>query len=193
MSNEDLQRLGGVDQGVEGAGTDEALVESGAGEAVGQAQAPQILTRPAPGDTLVITDPAGQAFVLEFDPAAAQVLLDGQDLVLGFDDNGDGVPDSRIVFENLASDAVAEGTSFQVAGIDIAAGILVNQALALADTADSTLETAAGAPAIGGGATQYIDNLGSIIDLLVAQGVIPPTALEFGLIALEDDPTILDE
>ena len=193
MSNEDLQRLGGVDQGVEGAGTDDAVVESGAAEAVGQAQAPQILTRPAPGDTLVITDPAGQAFVLDFDPAAAQVLLDGDDLVLGFDDNGDGVPDSRIVFENLASDAAAEGTSFQVAGIDIAAGVLVNQALALADTADSTLETAAGAPAIGGGATEYVDNLGSIIDLLVAQGVIPPTALEFGLIGLDDDPTILDE
>ncbi|WP_299397185.1 hypothetical protein, partial [Pelagibius sp.] len=193
MSNEDLQRLGGIDQGAEDAGTDEALVESGAAEAVGQAQAPQVLTRPAPGDILVITDPAGQAFVLEFDPAAAQVFLDGDDLVLGFDDNGDGVPDSRIVFENLASDAAAEGTSFQVAGIDIAAGILVNQALALADTADSTLETAAGAPAIGGGATQYVDNLGSVIDLLVAQGVIPPTALEFGLIALDDDPTILDE
>src|SRR3546814_4188488 len=34
---------------------------------------------------------------------------------------------------------------------------------------------------------------GSILELLVAQGVIPPTALQFGLIELEDEITILDE
>src|SRR3546814_15549653 len=36
------------------------------------------------------------------------------------------------------------------------------------------------------------DNLGDAIDLLVAQGVIPPVQLEFGLIELEDEILIVE-
>src|SRR3546814_11989045 len=66
--------------------------------------------------------------------------------------------------------------------------LLVSQALALAGQEESPLYVAAGNDALGGGGSAYDDNLGSILDLLIAQGVIPPTALQFGLIDLEDDP-----
>src|SRR3546814_6046173 len=66
--------------------------------------------------------------------------------------------------------------------------LLVSQALALAGQEESPLDVAAGNDALGGGGRAYDDNLGSILDLLIAQGVIPPTALQFGLIDLEDDP-----
>src|SRR3546814_5682834 len=56
----------------------------------------------------------------------------------------------------------------------------------------ASLETAAGDTGPqGGGVTEYSDNLGDAIDLLVAQGVIPPVQLEFGLIALEDEILIV--
>src|SRR3546814_19690878 len=44
----------------------------------------------------------------------------------------------------------------------------------------------------GGGVTEYSDNLGDAIDLLVAQGVIPPVQLEFGLIELEAEILIVE-
>src|SRR3546814_15234353 len=44
----------------------------------------------------------------------------------------------------------------------------------------------------GGGVTEYSDNLGDAIDLLVAQGVIPPVQLAFGLIELEDEILIVE-
>src|SRR3546814_8374472 len=90
-------------------------------------------------------------------------------------------------FQNLAA-AGAEEVSFQIGGATVLADLLVSQALALACQEESPLDVAAGNDALGGGGSAYDDNLGSILDLLIAQGVIPPTALQFGLIDLEDDP-----
>ena len=172
---------------------DDAELGGGGSETViGQAQGAQALSRPAEGQTVAVDYGPGQTFILNFDPGAALVLIDGNDLILGFDDNGDGTPDSRLVFENLASAEGADaGLVFQVGDAQIGSAILVNQALALGEDSDNTLETAADADAQGTGATEYVDTLGDAIDLLAAQGVIDPTALEFGLIDPDIDP--LDE
>ncbi|NIA72502.1 type I secretion C-terminal target domain-containing protein [Pelagibius litoralis] len=191
---DDLQRGGDQIQSNDDIYADDQIVGGEARQVIGQAVEPQVLSRPAAGQSVVVEYGPGQPFVLNFDPSAAQVLIDGDDLVVGFDDDGDGSIDSRLVFENLASDqGAAGGPVFQVAGTEIGSDILVSQALALADPGQNTIETAAGAGPQGGGATQYNDNLGEIIDLLAAQGVIPPTALQFGLIELEDDPFAFDE
>ncbi|WP_085899238.1 type I secretion C-terminal target domain-containing protein [Kiloniella majae] len=53
------------------------------------------------------------------------------------------------------------------------------------------IETAAGdaVALVGGGGSQYSDDLGTAIDLLNRQGVIDPTELEFGLIGNQPDTT----
>ncbi|WP_053006136.1 type I secretion C-terminal target domain-containing protein [Kiloniella spongiae] len=53
------------------------------------------------------------------------------------------------------------------------------------------IETAAGdaVALVGGGGSQYSDDLGNAIDLLNRQGVIDPTELEFGLIANQPNTT----
>ncbi|WP_052741651.1 calcium-binding protein [Kiloniella litopenaei] len=53
------------------------------------------------------------------------------------------------------------------------------------------IETAAGdaVALVGGGGSQYSDDLGNAIDLLERQGVIDPTELAFGLIANQPDTT----
>src|SRR3546814_15801150 len=52
-------------------------------------------------------------------------------------------------------------------------------------------DVAAGPGGLSGGASTYSDDLGSILELLVGQGVIPPTVLEFGLLELADRIDIL--
>src|SRR3546814_15169243 len=81
-----------------------------------------------------------------------------------------------------------------VAGEPIGVDLLIGNAQAFAQIDQggpgASLETAAGDTGPqGGGVTEYSDNLGDAIDLLVAQGVIPPVQLEFGLSALEDEST----
>src|SRR3546814_3575540 len=39
---------------------------------------------------------AGQTYVLSFPPGQAQVQVQGENFILGFDDNGDGTPDSQV-------------------------------------------------------------------------------------------------
>jgi len=163
--------------------------------AIGQAGETIVVNRPAPGQTVEIQAAAGQTYVLTFAPGDAQVEIQGANLVLGFDDNGDGTVDSRVVFLDLA--AVAESgnpPTFQVAGTEVGSEVLLSQALALAGQDDAPPEEVAGGPgSLGGGATVYSDDLGSILDLLAAQGVIPPTELQFGLIDLEDEIVLLEE
>src|SRR3546814_16192995 len=73
------------------------------------------------------------------------------------------------------SAAGAEAVSFPIGGATVPAYLLVSQALALAGQEESPLDVTAGNDALGGGGSAYDDNLGSILDLLIAQGVIPPT------------------
>src|SRR3546814_20545071 len=84
-----------------------------------------------------------------------------------------------------------------VAGEPIGVDLLIGNAQAFAQIDQggpgASLETAAGDTGPqGGGVTEYSDNPGDAIDLLVAQGVIPPVQLEFGLIELEDEIRLLE-
>src|SRR3546814_576441 len=165
----------------------------GAAAMVGQAGETVVVTRPAPGQTVEIQAAAGQTYVLSFPPGQAQVQVQGENFILGFDDNGDGTPDSQVVFLDLVTVADSgEAPTFQVAGVDIGSEVLLGQALALAGQEDVPLtDVAAGPGGLSGGASTYSDDLGSILELLVGQGVIPPTVLEFGLLELEDRIDIL--
>src|SRR3546814_12092910 len=103
----------------------------GAAAMVGQAGETVVVTRPAPGQTVEIQAAAGQTYVLSFPPGQAQVQVEGEDFILGFDDNGDGTVDSRVVFLDLASVVDAgEAPTFQIAGVDIGSEVLLGQALA---------------------------------------------------------------
>ena len=160
---------------------------------VGQAGETIVVNRPAAGQTLEIQAAPGQTYVLSFPPDQAEVRVEGEDFILGFDDDGDGTPDSQIVFLDLAPVAEsAEAPVFQVAGVEIGAPLLLSQALALAGQDEAPLDdVAAGPGALGGGASVYDDNLGSLLDLLAAQGVIPPVELNFGLVDLEGEEPLL--
>lgn len=159
---------------------------------VGQAGEAVVVSRPAPGQTVEIQAAAGQTYVLDFPPGEAQVQVQGNNFILAFDDDGDGTPDSQIVFNGLVNLVDAgEAPTFQVAGVPIDSSVLLNQALAFAGEQPDLIDVAAGPVASGGGST-YDDNLGDAIDLLVAQGVIPPVELQFGLIGVEPDPIILE-
>ncbi|WP_422369115.1 beta strand repeat-containing protein [Pelagibius sp.] len=157
---------------------DNTAVEGATGISLleGQAEAPLTVKQPAAGETLEVPGEAGAVYLLDFDPADARITVEGQNLVLTFDSDGDGSADSRIVFLELAG--MADGSDapvFQIAGVDYDIAGLVETALAFAQErgedagetgqspAGPTLETAGGAsqPALGGGATQYQDNTGS--------------------------------
>ncbi|MCZ4282602.1 DUF5801 domain-containing protein [Kiloniella laminariae] len=159
---------------------------------IGQA----ILTIPAPasGQEIEQTLESGQTVVLDFNAAQATPSVEGANFVLSYDSDGDGAPDSRIVFLNLVNQAQAgDPPVLVVNGVEIASDQLIGQALALAG-GDNTLETAAGGTAAGagpagGGGSRYSDDTGSVIDLLIAQGVIDPTELNFGLFEGIDENT----
>jgi len=161
----------------------------------GQAGEVIVVDRPAPGQTVEIQAAAGQTYVLDFPASAAEVQLEGRDFVLAFDDDGDGTADSRVVFRDLLDVAESgDGPTFEIGGVDIDAELLAGHAVALAQEDEAPLdEVAAGPGATGGGASVYSENLGEVVDLLSAQGVIPPTALQFGLTDLEDQVTLLAE
>src|SRR3546814_12340022 len=94
----------------------------GAAALAGQAGEAIVVERPAPGQTTEIQAAAGQTFVLNFPPAQAQVQIDGSDLVLPFDDDGDGAADSRIVFRGLPALAEdGDAPTFPPAGLGLGA------------------------------------------------------------------------
>ncbi|MCH9000626.1 MAG: hypothetical protein IID48_20505, partial [Proteobacteria bacterium] len=71
----------------------------GSGQLIGQATV--LIARPGAGLTVEISAELGRAYVLDFDPAAAQVSVEGKNLVMTFADGG------RIVIEGLG-DLTAE-------------------------------------------------------------------------------------
>ncbi|MGH6948401.1 MAG: hypothetical protein ACREDZ_13800, partial [Kiloniellales bacterium] len=154
-------------------------------------QATTSVTPPPAGQTVVFQPQAGDRFALNANPADVRILIEGNDVILAFDTNGDGTPDSSAVFENLVNVAQGDNPPVVVVGNQpIAANVLIGGVLALAGE-EATVETAADAGAEGTGGTQYNDDLGDVINLLVAQGIIPPTELQFGLIE-RIDPTAID-
>ncbi|HIC79476.1 MAG TPA: hypothetical protein EYP07_00735, partial [Kiloniellaceae bacterium] len=152
----------------------ESLDGQGSVIVLGQAGAAQVLTEPGAGQVIAIPARPGDSYVVEFDPTTARVSTQGRDLILDFGQDGGG----RIVFSDFA-DAIGQGggPSFQIGGQTLAGQLIYGQALALNDP-DLELVVAAGPGAQGSGASAYDDNLGSIIDLLLGQGVIGSTASE---------------
>ncbi|MEO3429576.1 hypothetical protein AAFN88_11995 [Pelagibius sp. CAU 1746] len=171
-------------------------VEGSAGSDSLTGQAPRVISPPPAGQTDVVRLEPGERFELAANPATVQLVVDGNNLVMGFDLDGDGQPDSFVVFEDLVL-AAGSGNppGLVVAGEVIGMDLLLSNAVALAQAEESgaaPLETAVGDTATGGGNNVYSDNLGEAIDLLVAQGVIPPVELQFGLIELEDEIVLLE-
>src|SRR3546814_17563562 len=80
----------------------------GAAAMVGQAGETVVVTRPAPGQTVEIHAAAGQTYVLSSPPGQAQLQVQGETFILGFDDNGHGTPASQVVF--LVQSPVADPT-----------------------------------------------------------------------------------
>lgn len=156
-----------------------AILEQAAGASVviGQASGSEVLNRPSAGQEIFI--PAGRSgsYVLGFDPGAAQVSTEGDNLVLSFGSDG-----GRLVFSDFAG-AVNSGTapSFQYGGQTVAGQSLYGQAQSLGDSS-LAIEAAAGPGpgTLGSGTSSYDDNLGSVINLLSGNGVIEATAGEIG-------------
>ncbi|WP_299399152.1 right-handed parallel beta-helix repeat-containing protein [Pelagibius sp.] len=159
----------------------------------GQAQAAVEVAAPKAGETITIVSEPGAVYALDVLAEDARFQVDGEDIVLIFDADGDGTADSRIVFLKLAGMAEeADAPLLQVAGVDYDVSALLEVAFALPEGAEpgSLPQTPAGPPAEtaggegspaakGGGATQYQDNLGETvvseaIDALA--GVGAPTA-----------------
>ncbi|MCH9013679.1 MAG: hypothetical protein IIA68_11595, partial [Proteobacteria bacterium] len=149
------------------------------------------LIEPEPGQIIIIQAGLGQRFIINFDPAAAQVSVEGDNLVMTFANGG------QIVIQGLGGLITEPGApTFSIAGVEIEAATLFSQAIALSTgeagpEAAATLEVAAGAePLPSGGVGLDESGPGEPLDLLNAQGVIPPVEMEFGLIDLE--PTDLE-
>jgi len=191
---EDLSRGSASESDAEGVATEAAQGDAlngaaGAETLIGQATV--VVQAPAAGAVEVVPVLPGQRYVVNFDPNAAQIQVAGDDLVLTFANGG------QIVFQGIgAIDPALAAPIFEIAGADVPAAVLYQQAVALAGPAAApegtpTLETAAGAAggpagAQGSGATQYDDDTGQVIPLLNKQGVIPGVEMQFGLITLEN-------
>ena len=81
-----------------GAETNTQLAQSTTGVQVAQVSPQNVaVDRPAPGETLNLDVQPGQRYVINFDPTAAQVQIQGGDFILLFEDGG------SIVFENLVA------------------------------------------------------------------------------------------
>jgi hypothetical protein len=138
--------------------------------------------RPQAGESLTVAVSPGLRVVLDFNPAAAKFGVEGDDFILTLEDG------ARIVFEGLISAAQGgDAPSIEVAGIDIDAGMLMEQVLALATEAEADpIETAAGedgeeGEVSDGGGSHYEDSFGDLIAGLIKQGIIDETDLGFGL------------
>lgn len=140
--------------------------------------------RPEAGETLTVAVTPGLQIVLDFNPADAKFAVEGDDFFLTLDDG------AQVVFEGLVSAAESgDAPAIHVSGINIDAGVLVEQIQALAAEADAEpIETAAGedgedgeGEAGDGGGSHYDDSFGDLIAGLIKQGIIGETDLGFGL------------
>src|SRR3546814_18866159 len=84
------------------------LIGGEAAPALGQAQPPLVLSRPAPGQTVLLDVSPDQVLVLNFEPASAQERIEGADPVLGLDDAGDGAADRRTVQRRAGEASVSK-------------------------------------------------------------------------------------
>ena len=123
---EDLNRGASEDtgaevEGAEGASSTGASSTSasftgteGGEQLIGQASV--LVARPEAGQTVQISAEPGRTYVLDFDPAQARALVDGDNLILVFEDG------AQIVFENLVNLVQLENApGLQYAGQDMIA------------------------------------------------------------------------
>ncbi|WP_343565586.1 hypothetical protein, partial [Kiloniella sp. b19] len=142
--------------------------QEGSASLIGQA-----VSVPSSEGAEIISVSPGQEISLDFPADAATPSVDGTNFVLSFDEDGDGVSERSIVFENLvgiaSESSAANMPTLIVGGVEVPADQLIEQVIALAS--EAALETAAGAAAgpQGGGGSSYNDDLGSVIGLLDAQ------------------------
>ncbi len=153
------------------------------------------VTQPPNGGETILPSLANRVYDLRFDPRLAQVRVvdadgDGDlDVVLLFNA---GTPEqSRIVFVDMVEAAQSGlAPALQVGEQQFGADVVVRQAQILAGEQPTLEATAtAGPEAEGTGVTEYDDNLGNLIDLLNAQGVIPGVEMAFPSI----EPTVAEE
>src|SRR3546814_18898444 len=91
----------------DGAGDQTAAASSGTEKVLGQAGEAVVVERPAPGQSIEIQATAGQTYVLNFSPEQAQVQVQDGHFILAFDDAGDGVGESRVVFLHMVTQVEA--------------------------------------------------------------------------------------
>ncbi|GAB4367138.1 MAG: hypothetical protein Kow00114_25600 [Kiloniellaceae bacterium] len=169
---------------------------AGAAEAAAAAPVPVpapvlVVAAPAPGTTVHLAAEAHATYRLDFAPEGVTVSAENGALVLAFPPQGaeslDGGEGARLVIGQVAELAeTGAAPVLEIAGRAVSSAELLGQALALSGETAEPLESAAEAVAAGGGAHGYSDDLGQVLELLSAQGVIDPTELSFRLIALED-------
>jgi hypothetical protein len=91
-------------------------------------RARNLIHKPPPGEIIIISAAPGQRHVINFNTSAAQVRVEGDNLILIFNDGG------RIVFENLAAFAPSENAPvFAIADSEVPGGALFGKALAFAE------------------------------------------------------------
>src|SRR3546814_387795 len=86
-------------EGMDGAPSATVQVATGSDSVLGQAA--RLITPPAAGQTDVVRLGPGERFELAANPAGVSLVVEGNNLVLGFDLNGDGTPDSFVALEDL--------------------------------------------------------------------------------------------
>ncbi len=163
---------------VPAAGTEEAAVAEdqtqapeGSGAAVlrRQAEEPITVNRPPLGETVVVESAPGVVYRLEFAPEDVTFLVEGDNIIMAFDEDGDGAADSHIVFLGLAGMAgEPDAPTLMIAGVDYdissltAAADTLEEAREMAEAEVAGLpETAGGEPGPAGprdsGSSQYED------------------------------------
>ncbi|MEM7170074.1 MAG: hypothetical protein AAF530_07875 [Pseudomonadota bacterium] len=184
MGAGDVQVAQAVEQGAE---SGEALESGNAAQAASSEAGlnPVPVFRPAPGESQTISAEAGQRYIINFDPAAAQVSLEDDQLVLNFNDGG------QIFFSDLGNLGDGPDSVFEMAGVDVPMAGLINQAAGPVDQGApeaQSLETAAGAEdvVLSQGGSTGPGGPTDVISLLQGQGVLDPTALSFRLIELPE-------
>ncbi|WP_193367595.1 NosD domain-containing protein [Pelagibius marinus] len=142
----------GTERGV--VAEDQARAPEGSGSAVlrGQAQEPITVDRPQLGETVVVESAPGAVYQLEFAPEDVTFLVEGDNIIMTFDVDGDGAADSHIVFLGLAGMAgEPDAPTLMIAGVDYDISSLMAAAESLEEAREMAEAEVAGLPETAGG------------------------------------------
>src|SRR3546814_18291332 len=79
----------------------DTVIEGSTGAVSVMGQVARLINPPPAGQTDVIRLAPGERFELATNPAAVNLAVDGDNLILGFDLDGNGTPDSFVILEDL--------------------------------------------------------------------------------------------